>query len=471
MQVVSAIDEQNKIANLAYERISEWYGLHFPEFRHREPFKYVQVAAFFDRKNMDEGKLREILGEAAQNVLERAKTSVGVEFSDEDLSILQGQAKLVLEMHEMKERLEKYQDEICTRMAPNMSNLAGSAVAAKLIAASGGIQKLAVMPSSTIQVLGAEKALFKHLRSGSPSPKHGIIFQHPLISTAPRRARGKIARALAAKLAIAAKADGFTHNDISAKLKEQFEKRAQQILLKAKDEKDEPAPRGGEGRERREYGRPDEGANARREFKRSDESREFKRADNSGFSSERAQFSRSEGGRSERREFSPRNNEGGQGRFSSGGERNFGREERSGSNFGQNRGEFRREGSSGSNYGKPREENRGGYGSGRGRDSNQWQGRREEGRGRQEGENRWGNRGNDSRHSGGGQRDGWRASRPNEGQRNYGNDRGERGERQRGPANYGGERNSERGAGNFGGRENSSFDRDKHKRHSRQFRR
>lgn len=239
-QVVSAIDEQNKIANLAYERINEWYGLHFPEFRHREPFKYVQVAAFFDRKSMNEARLREILGDAAQNVIERAKNSVGVEFSDEDLEVLQGQAKLVLGMHEMKEKLEKYQDRICTRLAPNMSELAGSPVAAKLIAASGGVQKLALMPASTIQVLGAEKALFKHLRSGSPSPKHGIIFQHPMISTAPKKARGKIARALAAKLAIAVKADAFTRNSIGAKLKEQFEARAQQILQKAKEQKDEP---------------------------------------------------------------------------------------------------------------------------------------------------------------------------------------------------------------------------------------
>jgi len=141
-----------------------------------------------------------------------------------------------------------------------------------LIAQAGGLSKLASFPSSTVQVIGAEKALFKHLRSGSPPPKHGLIFQHVLISTSPKHARGKIARALAAKIAIAAKADAYSHNFIAEKLKEQFEARAKDILAKeASRPADAPArtqgykprynnpPEGRPGENRGNSGRPQGG--------------------------------------------------------------------------------------------------------------------------------------------------------------------------------------------------------------------
>ena len=132
----------------------------------------------------------------------------------------------------LRDEIEAYEAKIANELCPNMSYIAGPELAAKLVAQSGGLKRMATFPSSTIQVLGAEKALFKHLKSGSRPPKHGLIFQHALISMSPRKARGKIARALAAKLTIACKADAISHNFIAEKLKAQFEAQANRILAR-----------------------------------------------------------------------------------------------------------------------------------------------------------------------------------------------------------------------------------------------
>ncbi len=129
-------------------------------------------------------------------------------------------------------RLEKQIDEDMTKIAPNVSNMVGSLIGARLISLAGGLNRLAVMPSSTIQLLGAEKALFRFKKEGGRPPKHGVLFQNQLINKAPRENRGKIARILAAKVAIAAKADFFTKRDISNDLKKDLDKRLAEIKNK-----------------------------------------------------------------------------------------------------------------------------------------------------------------------------------------------------------------------------------------------
>ena len=113
--------------------------------------------------------------------------------------------------------------------AKNISTLIEPLLTARLISLAGGLEKLAKMSASTIQVIGAEKALFKHLRTGTQPPKHGLIFQSPLINAAPLHQRGKISRALATKLSIAAKADWFTGRFIADKLKATLDARLKQI--------------------------------------------------------------------------------------------------------------------------------------------------------------------------------------------------------------------------------------------------
>lgn len=129
---------------------------------------------------------------------------------------------------EMKHLEQQIESDMQT-IAPNTSKMVGPLISARLISLAGGMERLAILPASTIQVLGAEKALFRFKKEGGKPPKHGVIFQHPLINKSPRTMRGKIARILAAKIAIAVKADVFTKRDVSAILKEDMKKRVQKI--------------------------------------------------------------------------------------------------------------------------------------------------------------------------------------------------------------------------------------------------
>ena len=129
-------------------------------------------------------------------------------------------------------RLEKQIDVDMNKIAPNTSKIIGPLIGARLISIAGGIQKLAVLPASTVQILGAEKALFRFKKEGGKPPKHGVMFQHPLLNRSPRAERGKIARLLATKTAIAVKADVFSKRDISNGLIEDLGKRLKEIRNK-----------------------------------------------------------------------------------------------------------------------------------------------------------------------------------------------------------------------------------------------
>jgi nucleolar protein 56 len=153
----------------------------------------------------------------------------GVEVSSinlekEDLEEIKSLAELGLRLIEEKERKEKYLQKIVNELYPNLSYILPPKIVALLIEKAGGVEKLALMPSSTIQLLGAEKALFKHLKFGTKAPKHGFIFQHPFVSSKPKKLRGRAARILANKIAIAARADAFSKNFIAKKLKEELDK-------------------------------------------------------------------------------------------------------------------------------------------------------------------------------------------------------------------------------------------------------
>ncbi|NPA75213.1 MAG: RNA-binding protein [Euryarchaeota archaeon] len=117
----------------------------------------------------------------------------------------------------------------CAQLIPNLTALVGDIIAARLISYAGGLERLARMPASTIQVLGAEDKFFQHLKKGTPCPKHGIIFQVFEVRSLPPRLRGRAARALAGKLAIAARVDYYRGDFIGHKLKEEFKKRVEEI--------------------------------------------------------------------------------------------------------------------------------------------------------------------------------------------------------------------------------------------------
>lgn len=231
VQTVSAVDEINKTANLLSERLQEWYGLYFPELKLPDQKKYAEVVIKLDKQNYDEAAIAELVGEAkAKEIGLKAAASMGVALSPIDHEEMKKLALELKRLYDLRDELEEYEKKVATELCPNISLLCEPALAAKLVAQAGSLERLSLMPASTVQVLGAEKALFKHLKSGSPPPKHGLIFQHALISTSPKKARGKIARALATNIAIAVKADAISKNFIAVKLKERFEKRAKEVL-------------------------------------------------------------------------------------------------------------------------------------------------------------------------------------------------------------------------------------------------
>jgi len=233
-QAISAMDEVTKTINLFASRIREWYGLHFPEMDdivkdHKDYVKLVYEIGERSNYTMEKLKDYDLPEDVLRKLVNAAKASMGASITEFDLQAMRSLAKLTLDLYDLRAALQEYIDEAMKEVAPNIRGLVGPLLGARLIALAGGLSKLAILPASTIQVLGAEKALFRALRTGGKPPKHGVIFQHPEIHRAPRWQRGKIARALAAKLAIAARIDAFTGEYKAEELKEELEKRIKEI--------------------------------------------------------------------------------------------------------------------------------------------------------------------------------------------------------------------------------------------------
>jgi len=138
-------------------------------------------------------------------------------------------SKVLQSLLSYRSYLEMEIDRAMESHAPNLRGLLGPLLGAQLLAVSKGLERLAAMPGSRIQVLGAGKAMARHLRSGQPPPKHGLLFQHPAISRSPWWQRGKIARTLAAKVAIAARLDAHSKEDRSEELREGFLRRYREV--------------------------------------------------------------------------------------------------------------------------------------------------------------------------------------------------------------------------------------------------
>lgn len=236
-QAIDALDEIDKSINVSVSRIREWYGLHFPELDDLLPDHLAYVKFVYEiglRRRASEASLLrlELPEPKAKQVADAARKSMGADVTEADLEPIKELAKLTMDMYGMRKYLETYIADAIQDVAPNIKELVGPLLGARLIALAGGLESLAKRPASTIQVLGAEKALFRALKTGGKPPKHGVIFQHPEIHRSPRWQRGKIARALAAKLSIAARVDAFTGDFIADSLKRDFEARVEEIRKK-----------------------------------------------------------------------------------------------------------------------------------------------------------------------------------------------------------------------------------------------
>src|ERR687895_276148 len=230
-QAINALDELDKIINILAARMREWYGLHFPELDHlvQSLTAYARIVSSagtrhgITNKILEEAGIQEKKSEIILGGLNRSK---GGDITDENLRIVKELADQVIEQSELRDNLANNIETTMDVVAPNVKELLTASVGARMIAKAGSLQRLAMLPASTIQILGAEKALFRSLKTGANPPKHGMLFQHPLIHAAPKWQRGKIARAVAAKVAIAARIDAYRHAEkdpiIAGKLKKRI---------------------------------------------------------------------------------------------------------------------------------------------------------------------------------------------------------------------------------------------------------
>lgn len=226
----------DKNINTFAMRLKEWFSWHFPELAKiiTDNSIYAQIVHLIEsRENVNESilpKLEELTmdEEKAREIIEASNISMGQDINENDGAQIKMFSSRVVDMINFRESLGEYLHNRMTAVAPNLSTLIGDNVAAKLISQAGSLVNLAKYPASTIQILGAEKALFRALKAGGNTPKYGIIYNSSFISRAGIKNKGKISRYIANKLAIAARFDQFAiipNTKVGEAMKEQVEER------------------------------------------------------------------------------------------------------------------------------------------------------------------------------------------------------------------------------------------------------
>ncbi|KAL3349794.1 hypothetical protein AABB24_022723 [Solanum stoloniferum] len=235
-QAIVLLDTLDKDINTFAMRVREWYSWHFPELVKivNDNYLYAKVAKFVDDKSqLSEDKisaLTEIVGDEdkAKEIVEAAKASMGQDLSPVDLINVKLFAQRVMDLVEYRKNLYDYLVAKMHDIAPNLAALIGEVVGARLISHAGSLTNLAKCPSSTLQILGAEKALFRALKTKGNTPKYGLIFHSSFIGRASARNKGRMARYLANKCSIASRLDCFLDKSTTTfgeKLREQVEER------------------------------------------------------------------------------------------------------------------------------------------------------------------------------------------------------------------------------------------------------
>ncbi|PCD31236.1 hypothetical protein AU210_010891 [Fusarium oxysporum f. sp. radicis-cucumerinum] len=213
IQAIKLLDDLDKELNVYAMRTKEWYGWHFPEMAKilNDNLAYARVIlAVGMRTNIADSDLSEILPEEIETSIKAAaEISMGTEITDEDLDNIKLLADQVIVYSNYRTQLSSYLESRMRAIAPNLTALVGYLVGARLIAHAGSLISLAKSPGSTIQILGAEKALFRALKTKHDTPKYGLIYHSSLIGQATGRNKGKIARMLSAKAALGLRVDAL----------------------------------------------------------------------------------------------------------------------------------------------------------------------------------------------------------------------------------------------------------------------
>ncbi|MEE1150076.1 MAG: ATP-binding protein [Methanobrevibacter sp.] len=228
IQAINSIDEIDESISKLIERIREWYALYFPEMdviKNNET--YIKL--------ISQNNTKEKIVEAKPDAFPADIIDLEDDINPKDIEIMNNYANSIYEMQQTRKNIEEYVDFKMQEIAPNLRLLVGASLGAKLISHAGGLKRLAMYPSSTVQIMGAEKALFRHLKSGDRPPKYGLIYQHPQVRGAKWWNRGKIARMLAGMISHAVRRDVFTKT-FDENVFEEFKSKAEEI------EKNNPFP-------------------------------------------------------------------------------------------------------------------------------------------------------------------------------------------------------------------------------------
>merc|ERR1711957_250786 len=239
IQAIALIDQLDKDINTFAMRVREWYGYHFPEMVRlvNDNYQYCQLVKIIMMRKVltspsDEllEKMEKIVMDSSkvQAICDCARSSMGMDISEFDLVNIEMFATKVIKLADYRKNLQQYLSDKMSNVAPSLAALIGDVVGARLISHAGSLTKLAKYPASTVQILGAEKALFRALKTKGNTPKYGLLFHSTFIGRATAKNKGRISRFLANKCSIASRIDAFSetpNNIFGEKLKEQVEER------------------------------------------------------------------------------------------------------------------------------------------------------------------------------------------------------------------------------------------------------
>lgn len=253
VETINSLEEIEETTGKLIERLREWCMPYVPELDkiHNHELYSKIISTQTTRQNIKNCSLLD-------NTQIELDDTNDIEMSKEDLLIIKNFATSLYSLYQTKNNLEEYIQDKIKEVAPNLYDVAGANLGAKLIAHVNGLENLAKLPSSTVQIIGAEKATFRHLKTGERPPKHGLIFQHPSIRGSNWWIRGKLARAVASKITIAARKDAFS-NEYDPNLKIQLDEKIEKI------KKDHPFP---ERRKKKENETNKKGKKNRKERKK-----------------------------------------------------------------------------------------------------------------------------------------------------------------------------------------------------------
>ena len=213
IQAAGSINELKKSINLLSKRLREWYSYALPEIENI----LEDNISFAERITKD--SVEKLMKDFS------LKITMGHELKKQDIDSIKDLAKTILDLEKQVQKKEEYLEKLMKQNCPNLTEVAGYLTGAKLLAIAGSLRNMVMMPASTIQLLGAEKALFMHMIKGTKSPKHGVIIEHPIVQRVDRKDKGKASRALADKISLAVKLDYFKGKFMGDKLRKMVEDR------------------------------------------------------------------------------------------------------------------------------------------------------------------------------------------------------------------------------------------------------